>query len=507
MNMNPFIGRQMLEVVTAGMYSEPRMVLREYVQNAADSIDQAELAGIMELSDGSIGIDIDGKNRSIVVEDNGIGLSNIEAKEYLCSLGWSKKNAKSMRGFRGIGRLGGLGYCSIVEFETRNNQNEDVAVVTWDGQRFRDLQAHNSSKQNLNEVIEQISDLKFRKPTINDLPHFFRISMIDVQHFHKDELMDVKRVRDYLSQVAPVSYESKFSFAQRINEYLSLVEGYRSYEVKVNGKVISRPYINQISHSQKSCDQIKDVELFEFVDDTGELIARGWFAKMDYLASIPSHLHMRGIRVRQGNIQIGGENVLESAFSEGRFAYWHIGEIVASYKLKTNARRDGFEQSNIYQKFLEQVNMLGQYLSNQCRQSSKRRGAIIRAERNLGTIDKLLDFSIYVDERHFDQSLDSIQNLLQTVEKITIDYDLNGYFQNRTERIRSSLNQKTSRFCELQKQLDGRALKNLSHKDLLEEVSRGILEAYDDSESANDLLGKIINPYLTPDRKTKISES
>jgi len=36
---------------------------------------------------------------------------------------------------------------------------------------------------------------------------------------------------------------------------------------------------------------------------------------------------------------------------------------------------------------------------------------------------------------------------------------------------------------------------------------RSSKKGWDGRESANDLLGRIINPYLTPDRRTKISES
>lgn len=506
MKMNPFIGRQILEVVTAGMYSEPQMVLREYIQNAADSIDQAEAAGLMKLNDGLIDISIDGKKRSIKIEDNGTGLSNYEAQEYLCSLGWSSKHNNSARGFRGIGRLGGLGYCRVVEFETRSNGNEDVAVVTWDGEKLRSMHVGSGRKQGLSNAIEHICDLKFRSPSNNDPTHFFRIRLIDVQSFHKDDLMDVKGVRNYLSQVAPVSYNSNFDHASKVNTHLSQIEGFRTYRIMVNGKEVTRPYENIVAHNKDNYDQIYEVELFDFNDDEGEILAKGWFAIMEYKAAIPAHLNLRGIRIRQGNIQIGSEKILDKAFSEDRFAYWHIGEIIVSNGLQTNARRDGFEQSVKYEKFLEQTYMLGQYLSSQCRHSSKKRGAIVRAERNIEIIEKLLYQNIFVDEEHLERSLSRIDGLLQAVEKISSDYNLNGLFERRIELIRTSLEQRSSQFCGLQKQLDGRALKYLSKKELLENISRCVLQDYDESESAGELLRKLLDPYLTPDRKSKNTE-
>ena len=40
------IGRSLLDVLTSGMYSDPRMALREYVQNSVDSIDLATEQGL-----------------------------------------------------------------------------------------------------------------------------------------------------------------------------------------------------------------------------------------------------------------------------------------------------------------------------------------------------------------------------------------------------------------------------------------------------------------------------
>jgi hypothetical protein len=61
------------------------------------------------------------------------------------------------------------------------------------------------------------------------------------------------------------------------------------------------------------------------------------------------------VRVFQGNISIGDEYALEELFSERRFATWHIGGIHVSPALRPNARRDGFEETAAYEKFLDQL--------------------------------------------------------------------------------------------------------------------------------------------------------
>ena len=47
------IGHQVIDIVTCGMYNNPLMVLREYVQNAADAIEVAERKGDLRFGAGT----------------------------------------------------------------------------------------------------------------------------------------------------------------------------------------------------------------------------------------------------------------------------------------------------------------------------------------------------------------------------------------------------------------------------------------------------------------------
>ena len=73
---------------------------------------------------------------------------------------------------------------------------------------------------------------------------------------------------------------------------------------------------------------------------------------------------MRGIRVRHGNIEVGDERFLDHIYSEKRFATWHIGEIHLNHNIKPNARRDGFEESRDYERFLERTTIIGKGTTN-----------------------------------------------------------------------------------------------------------------------------------------------
>ena len=55
------IGKDILELLSSSMYVDPMTIFREYVQNAADSIDEANSAGLLGPKDPgrvTIGIDL-----------------------------------------------------------------------------------------------------------------------------------------------------------------------------------------------------------------------------------------------------------------------------------------------------------------------------------------------------------------------------------------------------------------------------------------------------------------
>lgn len=67
------IGKFTLESLTSGMYSSPKDLYREYIQNSVDSIDQAITSSILKPGEGKIIIHIDSHKRNIKIEDNGTG--------------------------------------------------------------------------------------------------------------------------------------------------------------------------------------------------------------------------------------------------------------------------------------------------------------------------------------------------------------------------------------------------------------------------------------------------
>lgn len=493
----PIIGRQLFDIVTSGMYDNPLMIYREYIQNSVDSIDLAVASGLISQESAQISITLRGHDRSIVIEDNGQGLDNDIAHGILTNLGCSPKEGTNQRGFRGIGRLGGLAYCDELVFETRSVGDDFVSVVRWNRKEFDAIAADTRKNISLSEMVQAVANLDYEDSTEETLVHFFRVTLRNVHRFHSDMLMNLKAVNDYLAHSAPVPYNRQtFSFAESLETYLATTSDFHCYQIRVNDRQVFRPYADEIKLSANNSDHIQAIEYFQFTSADSSLVAIGWFARTQFLATLPAALNVKGIRVRQGNIEVGGEHFLDDKFSEPRFSGWQIGEIhVVNNALKPNARRDGFEHTPNFERFLEQSHSLGRHLSSACRKSSNTRIASARVQGSLEQLEKLFHDSLtYIDEEHYQQAIEDSHALLANLEKVAANGILDGLNQ-RLVTLKEKVESLNHSPILLDHVLDGRKLKSLNQKALLRHVAKTIIDNYSTSKSPEALLQQVFADF------------
>ena len=492
----PIIGRQLFDIVTSGMYDNPLMIYREYIQNSVDSIDLAIESGLISKESARISITLKGQDRSIIIEDNGQGLDNDTAHGILTNLGCSPKEGTNQRGFRGIGRLGGLAYCDELIFETRTVGDDFVSVVRWNRKEFDAIASDTRKNITLSEMVQAVANLDYEDPTEETPSHYFRVTLRNVHRFHSDMLMNVKAVNDYLAHSAPVPYNRQtFSHAEALEAYLVKTADFGCYSIRINDRQVFRPYSDEVKLSTNSSDRIQSIEYFQFADIDSNVIALGWYARTQFLATLPTALNVKGIRVRQGNIEVGGEHFLDDKFSEPRFSGWQIGEIhVVKNSLKPNARRDGFEHTPNFERFLEQSHALGRHLSSVCRKSSNSRIASARIQGSLEKLEKLFDDpQTYIDEEHYQQAVEDSRVMLEHIEKVAkagISEDLINRIGNVRDKMACD-----QRPVLLEHVLDGRKLRSFDHKALLKHVAKTVIENYSASNSPEDILQQIFADF------------
>lgn len=389
------VGKYTLESLTTGMYSDPKIVYREYIQNSVDSLEHAVSLGMLEQQGMRIDIIVNADESYISIKDNGTGISAAEAAQTLMNVGSSKKRNANNRGFRGIGRLGGMSYCNTLVFTTSAENEKVKTVVSFDCKKLRHLLVPGEHEDmSLSAVLEEIT-------TIETFPekeekHYLCVEMVDVNGF--SDLLDIDAARSYISQVAPLPYQSRhFIYTSQLKSYLSdngyIVEEFPIFvgENESDLEPVYKPNKSRFrsDRGKRTVDEISSMKYFDVTVD-GELYALGWYGNCGWYGFL-SEKEISGFRVRKGNILIGDSHTMNAIFKEARFNGWTQGEIfIVTDKLIPNARRDDFEQNDAYYKFMEALsNSVGTEIARTIREASLTRNnpnakALREIERKIG---------------------------------------------------------------------------------------------------------------------------
>lgn len=367
------IGKDILELLSTSMYVDPMTIYREYTQNAADAIDEAYEQGLLAPSRrGQLEVAIDPASRSIRIRDNGAGVPWRHFAERLSNLGASTKRGTSARGFRGVGRLAGLGYCQELTFRSRTDDDQLVSELRWDCRELKSVLRSAKQGQHLVALVQDVISL--RRTQANGFPlRFFEVELKGVIRHRNDRLLNPVAVGDYLAQVAPVPFSPDFTLGADISAALRPHVRLGELEIRINGATqpVYRPHHDAIEIGDRQFDKVTDLELHELAGVDGGLAAVAWILHHGYAGAIPSKALIKGIRLRTGNMQVGDHALLEELFPEPRFNGWAVGEVhIIDTKVIPNGRRDNFEQSVHFDNLLNQLTPTAREIARRCRQSS-----------------------------------------------------------------------------------------------------------------------------------------
>ncbi|CAO3376372.1 ATP-binding protein [Azospirillum argentinense] len=376
------IGKDVLELVSSAMYIDPLTIYREYIQNAADAIDAARVAGVLGPDDVGrvdITLDLNHATRSVKIRDNGLGVPNGDFAKRLTAIGGSRKRGTSARGFRGVGRLAGLGYCQELIFRSRSTGDSVVQELRWDCRVFKKLMSDATYQGSLHDLIQAVAQVVEIDP--KGWPeHFYEVELVKPVRIGKDALMNRDTIGKYLSQVAPVPFSPEFTFGARIREHLVQHLGeLGEIQIHIDGaeEPVYRPYRNEFAYGEGKRDKFNDFEPITIEGRDGGVGAVGWLLHHSYFGAIPSAEGIQGLRARKGNVQVGDHRIFAEVFPEPRFASWTVGEIhVLEPRVAPNGRRDEFEQNVHHDHLISRLGEVGDHIGRMCRSSSVVRNRI-----------------------------------------------------------------------------------------------------------------------------------
>jgi molecular chaperone HtpG len=372
-SFNPTIGKTVLETLTSGMYDDARFIFREYIQNAVDQIDQAVQLGILtSKSDGKVEIEIDVEQKRIVIIDNATGIPQKDALQFLGDVANSQKDSTKQRGFRGIGRLGGLGYCDKLIFETSYKDEAVRSKMVLDAKLLKRIIEDRKDNSDAAAAISVITSVEKTLEDVNK--HYFRVTLEDV---NVDKVLEITKVQQYLSMVAPVPFNSSFSYASEIKNHLQsknlIVD---EYNITLNNKTLFKAYKDKFNDENEDASNIIGVDFVDITNDAQELLAICWYGyRNNSNVVIPESNIERGIRIRTKNIALGDESTCKRFFDAERTNLRFIGEIhTVNEGFVPNARRDYFNENSTCQQFEENAKRIftAQNLENRLAQTASK---------------------------------------------------------------------------------------------------------------------------------------
>lgn len=348
------VGSYSLESLTTGMYEDPQHCVREYVQNGFDAIRTARADQVLLADAGLVTIAISGTTRrpTLTIEDNGIGIPTAEAVGTLVSVGASRKRSNLNAGFRGIGRLAGVAYCTTLRFTTTVKGEITATVVEFDCGRMRGFMKPSAETQDIRSVIQACVTTSEIAATAAS--HGTKVEMVGLTGVGV-EFAEIGKLVPYLRQVCPTDFSDRFSFADRIRSYadgmghsIPVVEVETRY--KREKTQILKAYDDE-TPTAKSRSTIANVETV----GSSELGWFGWIGKSNFKGELTDG-NVAGIRFRVKNIQIDGSDLIESLAAEltvggteGRLQRYAVGEVyITNPGVVPNARRDGFEDGQAW---------------------------------------------------------------------------------------------------------------------------------------------------------------
>ncbi len=372
------VGKDILELLSSSMYINPLTIYREYIQNSTDAIDAAVDADLLHPDEGRVEFKIDPSERRVVIRDNGIGLASKNFTKRMTAFGASQKKGTCARGFRGVGRLAGLGYCQELIFRSQAPGKNVINEISWDCRRLKALLSDADFKGDLNDIVHEVVSIQnYNASSSSD--HFFEVEIQKPLRLPRDVLLNEVAIDTYLSQIAPVPFDPHYRFATETNDALSEHLQLGEFQIYLGNsrKPIYRPYKNFVPYSDERKGSIESPQFFQIESIDGSVAAVGWILHHDYQGAIPESAGVKGLRARVGNIQVGGHDIFAAIFPEARFSSWTIGEVhIVDRNVVPNGRRDNFEQNSHLSNLINRLVPFAHDIARRCRGNSMIRNRI-----------------------------------------------------------------------------------------------------------------------------------
>jgi molecular chaperone HtpG len=402
-----FIGPHLLESITKGLYTDPKHVIREYVQNAIEA-DPPSSTVKVHIREGEISVldDGGGMNEEMIIE--------------ALKIGFSKKDPRRHFGFRGIGIWSGVAVCDTILISTKRKSERKEYIVKINAKGIRE--EYERKVKPLTQVLTE--NVEIGEIDATPEKHGTHVRLINILEEAKS-LLSLDDVRRYMRFSLPAKFSSAFPFRKKIEiELGGNVPYYKSAEIFLNDEPIYRPpFIGNLEGPYTLPIKIG-----------GQKFAFVWYCVHKENKAIPDP-ESRGLVYKKFGFTIGDE--ARSIFdwwetSRGLFN-WCVGEIhIIHQDIKPNSERTDLENS-------EEKSLLTQRLkgiASEIEDKSRLQSFFINLYDRIREMNLMLEEPTFSSEEEKDECIYELRRLVNLMQG---DLQKRKYMQYIRERDKNRL--------------------------------------------------------------------
>jgi len=265
-------------ILSEDLYPRKLEVVREYIQNASDALDDfrpvAEL--IEDRAEPVIKISVQG--RSLVIFDTGTGMDALDMPK-LKRIAYSEKRQGEEAGYKGIGRLAGIAVADKLKISSTSYGDSKLHTFEFlAGDMRDDVSSKKKSGQQEPASVVINRHTKISTTDIDPESHYTMVELRDIRESCL-EILETDALHEYIADIAPVGFapDDEFKYGSMISDdLLQHVPDYSPKNVYLSSggerTRIYKPYNNSMMLSPPKFFEILDP------DERKHTLAYGWYA-------------------------------------------------------------------------------------------------------------------------------------------------------------------------------------------------------------------------------------
>jgi hypothetical protein len=208
-------------ILSEDLYPRKLEVIREYIQNASDALDDFRLVSDVVEDRWEPVIKVSIQGQSLLIFDTGTGMDSEEMVK-LKRIAYSEKKVGEEAGYKGIGRLAGIAVANKLKVSSTSYGDSKLHHFEFRAGDMREDVSKNKKigvQEPASAVISRHTSMS--TTDVDPESHYTMVELRDVRDSCLD-ILEVDALKEYIADIAPVDFapDSEFQYGSLISKKL-----------------------------------------------------------------------------------------------------------------------------------------------------------------------------------------------------------------------------------------------------------------------------------------------